>query len=197
MAEDEITSLPPDPMAEEDLIAATRRQLSCLVVQNPDFFGHLRDLSPAGRGLPGQGRAAHRRGHRNFFARPGEVSRRHGRGYCRRRGPVDRQWPEFRRPLCRPLRHPRKIRAPDAGPSLRPDAGLRKGGAASCSPFRRANSTSAATRRPPTSAPIRASARWPFTIHLSLLGETGLEAARAASTTPMRSTSPRRWKPQG
>jgi glycine dehydrogenase subunit 1 len=46
MAEDEITLLPPDPGAEEDLIAALDDSFSCLVVQNPDFFGHLRDLRP-------------------------------------------------------------------------------------------------------------------------------------------------------
>jgi glycine dehydrogenase subunit 1 len=46
MAGDEITILPPDPKAEEDLIAALDDSFSCLVVQNPDFFGNLRDLRP-------------------------------------------------------------------------------------------------------------------------------------------------------
>ena len=46
MAEDEIALLPPDPRAEEDLIAALDDSLSCVVVQNPDFFGNLRDLRP-------------------------------------------------------------------------------------------------------------------------------------------------------
>src|SRR5271157_4677075 len=46
MAGDEITILPPDPTAEEDLIAALDDSFSCLVVQNPDFFGNLRDLRP-------------------------------------------------------------------------------------------------------------------------------------------------------
>ena len=46
MAGDEITILPPDPRAEEDLIAALDDSFSCLVVQNPDFFGNLRDLRP-------------------------------------------------------------------------------------------------------------------------------------------------------
>ncbi len=46
MAEDEITILPPDPKAAEDLAAALDDSFSCLVVQYPDFFGNLRDLRP-------------------------------------------------------------------------------------------------------------------------------------------------------
>jgi len=46
MAEDEMIVLPPDPLATEDLIGALDGSLSCVVVQNPDFFGNLRDLRP-------------------------------------------------------------------------------------------------------------------------------------------------------
>jgi glycine dehydrogenase subunit 1 len=46
MAEDEIFVLPPDPLAEEDLSAKIDDSLSCVVVQSPDVFGHLRDLRP-------------------------------------------------------------------------------------------------------------------------------------------------------
>jgi glycine dehydrogenase subunit 1 len=46
MAEDEIVLLPPDPLAQEDLIGQLDDSLSCLVVQSPDFFGNLRDLRP-------------------------------------------------------------------------------------------------------------------------------------------------------
>src|SRR5271166_1116704 len=46
MAEDEMIVLSPDVTAEEDLIGALDDSLSCLVVQNPDFFGNLRDLRP-------------------------------------------------------------------------------------------------------------------------------------------------------
>ncbi len=46
MAEDEIALLPPDPRGTEDLIGALDDSLSCVVVQNPDFFGNLRDLRP-------------------------------------------------------------------------------------------------------------------------------------------------------
>ena len=46
MADDEITVLPPEASGAEDLIGQLDDSLSCLVVQNPDFFGHLRDLRP-------------------------------------------------------------------------------------------------------------------------------------------------------
>jgi glycine dehydrogenase subunit 1 len=46
MAEDEIFVLPPDFRADEDLIAALDDSTSCLVVQSPDVFGNLRDLRP-------------------------------------------------------------------------------------------------------------------------------------------------------
>jgi glycine dehydrogenase subunit 1 len=46
MAEDDMILLPPDPLATEDLIGALDGSLSCVVVQNPDFFGNLRDLRP-------------------------------------------------------------------------------------------------------------------------------------------------------
>ncbi len=46
MSEHETAVLPPDPRATEDLIGALDDSLSCVVVQNPDFFGNLRDLAP-------------------------------------------------------------------------------------------------------------------------------------------------------
>ena len=46
MAEHDIAFLPPDPRGTEDLIGALDDSLSCVVVQNPDFFGNLRDLAP-------------------------------------------------------------------------------------------------------------------------------------------------------
>jgi glycine dehydrogenase subunit 1 len=55
MAEDEIFVLPPDPKAEEDLIAAIDETYSCLVVQNPDFFGNLRDLRPLSKACQAKG----------------------------------------------------------------------------------------------------------------------------------------------
>ncbi len=45
MARDELTILPPDPRAGEDIVAHIDANTSCVVVQTPDFFGNLRDLS--------------------------------------------------------------------------------------------------------------------------------------------------------
>jgi glycine cleavage system P protein (glycine dehydrogenase) subunit 1 len=55
MAGEEIAILPPDPYATEDLIGALGGDLSCVVVQNPDFFGHLRDLRPLAEACKAKG----------------------------------------------------------------------------------------------------------------------------------------------
>ena len=46
MAGDRVTALPANPLADEDLLAAIDEETSCVVVQNPDVFGNLRDLRP-------------------------------------------------------------------------------------------------------------------------------------------------------
>lgn len=46
MAGDEVVALAPDVTAAENLIAAIDDSVSCVVVQSPDFFGNLRDLTP-------------------------------------------------------------------------------------------------------------------------------------------------------
>ena len=45
MARDEMVVLPPDVMAREDAISAIDAETSCVVVQTPDVFGNLRDLT--------------------------------------------------------------------------------------------------------------------------------------------------------
>lgn len=45
MSGDEVVTLPPDIFAAEDLGALIDSDLSCVVVQSPDVFGNLRDLS--------------------------------------------------------------------------------------------------------------------------------------------------------
>jgi glycine dehydrogenase subunit 1 len=45
MAGDEVIDLPPDVGATEDLLALVGDDVSCVVVQTPDVFGNLRDLS--------------------------------------------------------------------------------------------------------------------------------------------------------
>jgi glycine dehydrogenase subunit 1 len=42
----EVVQLPALPAGDEDLIAAIDADTSCIVVQNPDFFGSIRDLTP-------------------------------------------------------------------------------------------------------------------------------------------------------
>ena len=46
MASDQVVSLPPDVTAGEDILAQIDDETSCVVVQNPDVFGNLRDLKP-------------------------------------------------------------------------------------------------------------------------------------------------------
>jgi glycine dehydrogenase subunit 1 len=55
MAGDMIVRLPPDLKASEDIAAAIDNETSCVIVQTPDFFGNLRDLTPIAA-------AAHARG---------------------------------------------------------------------------------------------------------------------------------------
>jgi glycine dehydrogenase subunit 1 len=46
MAADDVTTLPPDVSASEDILAMIDDSVSCVVVQSPDVFGNLRDLRP-------------------------------------------------------------------------------------------------------------------------------------------------------
>ncbi len=46
MASDTVVSAPANPRADEDLIALIDDKTSCVVVQNPDVFGNIRDLRP-------------------------------------------------------------------------------------------------------------------------------------------------------
>ena len=46
MADEAVTTLPPDVGATENLLDAIDDETSCVVVQNPDVFGNLRDLTP-------------------------------------------------------------------------------------------------------------------------------------------------------
>ncbi|MFN3232418.1 MAG: aminomethyl-transferring glycine dehydrogenase subunit GcvPA [Alphaproteobacteria bacterium] len=53
--DDNIVRLPPVPQSGEDIAARIDDETSCVVVQNPDFFGHLIDLEPIAQ-------AAHEKG---------------------------------------------------------------------------------------------------------------------------------------
>ena len=116
----------PRPGGGEDLAALIDGETACVVVQNPDFFGQVRDYSALAEACHASRRAAGRRRHRDRVARRDQAARRDGRRHRRRRGPVDRQRAEFRRALCRAVRHAREIRAPDAGPARRRDRRCRR-----------------------------------------------------------------------
>ncbi len=45
LADDEVADMAPDPMGVEDLVARIDDTFSCVVVQTPDVFGNLRDLT--------------------------------------------------------------------------------------------------------------------------------------------------------
>ena len=46
MAEDEVVSLPADALGNEDILSQIDKSVSCVVVQSPDVFGNIRDLRP-------------------------------------------------------------------------------------------------------------------------------------------------------
>ena len=46
MSEHATVALPPRPEGAEDILAAIDNETSCVVVQTPDFYGHLHDLRP-------------------------------------------------------------------------------------------------------------------------------------------------------
>ena len=89
-------------------------------------------LRQARRSLPCRRRAADRGGDRGRLARPDKAAGRDGRRHRGLRGPVDRQRAGLRRPLCRPVRHPRQVRAPDAGPAVSARPSMPTASAASC-----------------------------------------------------------------
>jgi glycine dehydrogenase subunit 1 len=55
MARDEVVLLPPDVLAQEDAFAAIDSRTSCVVVQTPDVFGNLRDLTALAAACRAQG----------------------------------------------------------------------------------------------------------------------------------------------
>ena len=105
------------------------------LLRNRADAGFLRQSSRSSRcrrRLPSSWRAADRGVHRGRVAGSADLARRHGRRYCRRRRPVDRQCAQFRRPLCRAVRDTAGIPAPDAGAPLRRDGRRWRDGAAMC-----------------------------------------------------------------
>ena len=52
---DKVVQMPADPEAREDVIAAIDADTSCVIVQNPDVFGNLRDLNPIAKAAQAKG----------------------------------------------------------------------------------------------------------------------------------------------
>ncbi len=46
MSDHAVVALPPSPQGADDIVAAIDKETSCVVVQNPDVYGHLHDLTP-------------------------------------------------------------------------------------------------------------------------------------------------------
>src|ERR1043165_5296841 len=46
MSDHAVTALPPSPQGADNIIAAIDGETSCVVVQTPDVYGHLHDLTP-------------------------------------------------------------------------------------------------------------------------------------------------------
>jgi glycine dehydrogenase subunit 1 len=46
MSDHAVVALPPSPHGAEDILAAIDKETSCIVVQTPDVYGHLHDLRP-------------------------------------------------------------------------------------------------------------------------------------------------------
>src|SRR2546421_2268792 len=46
MSDHAVLALPPSPGGGDDILAAIDNETSCVVVQTPDFYGHLHDLRP-------------------------------------------------------------------------------------------------------------------------------------------------------
>ena len=121
----DLVTRPPDPTGNDDPSALIDGATSCVVVQNPGFFGHLRDLAPLAE-------ACHKAGallvavvtepvSLGLVKPPGEM----GADIVAGEGAADRQRARLRRALSRPVRDARQICAADAGAACRADARCR------------------------------------------------------------------------
>ncbi len=131
---------------------------SAVIFAQPNFLGAVEDAAAlsAAAGARARGRAARWSSPgRPDHARHPRAARRVRRRRRRRRGPVARQPAGLRRPVVRLLRRARGATCaacPGGSPARRATS---TAAAASCSRCRPASSTSAARRRPRTSAPRR------------------------------------------
>ena len=167
------------------MIGRHRRRHGLRGRADPDLFGTVTDLAPIAE-------AAHAAGallivvtteavSLGLLKSPGEM----GADIAVAEGQSIGNAPQFRRPLCRPVRHPRETCAPDAGPACRRD-GRRRG------PARlRADAVDPRAAHPPREGdqqhlhqfrPVRAGLHHPH----DAAGRGGAATAGARSTTPTR-----------
>ena len=176
------------------MIAAIDADTACVVVQTPNVFGTVTDVTAIAE-------AAHAAGALlivvtteavsfGLLKSPGEM----GADIAVGRGPVDRQRPELRRPLRRPLRLPRGAAAPDAragSAARRVDAEGRRGFVLTLSTREQHIRRDKATSNICTNSGLCALA---FTIHMTLLGEAGLRAAGRDQPRPRARSCATRWR---
>ena len=127
-----MTRSPVTPGSAEDIIALIDEETACVVVQSPDVFGLIRNLRPIADAAHAKGALLIAVVTEVVSLGPVGAAGRAGRRHRGRRRPVDRQWPEFRRALCRAVRHPRKIPAPDARAGCAAKPWMSKAAAAMC-----------------------------------------------------------------
>ena len=118
--------------AEAAVIDAIDADTACVVVQTPNVFGTATDVTAIAEAAHAAGALLIVVDHRGGVLRPAEVAGRDGRRHRRGRGPVDRQRPELRRPLCRPVRLPREAACARCRAGCAARRWTPRAGAASC-----------------------------------------------------------------
>jgi glycine dehydrogenase subunit 1 len=147
--------------AEAAVLSAIDAETACVVVQTPNVFGVVTDVTKIAE-------AAHAAGallivvtteavSYGLLKSPGEM----GADIAVGEGQSIGVGLNYGGPYIGLFAARGEVRPPDAGPPLRRDRGRRGRAGFRADACRPANSTSAARRRRPTSAPTRASARWP------------------------------------
>ena len=185
--------LPPDPTASEDIAAAIDDETSCVIVQSPDFFGNPRDLSPIAA-------AAHASGallvavftdpvSLGALRSPGEMGADIAVGEGQGIGNALSFGGPYLGLFATRMKNVRQMPGRLAGETV--DADGRRSFVLTLSTREQHIRREKATSNICTNSGLCALA---FSIHLTLLGERGLERL-ARSTTPTRSGSPRGWPP--
>ena len=186
LAGDEVVAPLPHGAAE-DLTGLIDTTVSCVVVQNPDFFGQLRDLTPIAEAAHAAGALLVAVVTEVGVARPGAAAGRHGRRHRGGRGAVDRQRAGLRRARTSGLfatrqKYLRQMPGRLCGETV--DKEGRRGFVLTLSTREQHIRREKATSNICTNSGLCVLA---FTIHMTLLGEAGCGGWRASIT-------PTRWR---